>query len=175
MWEIRQERAEDAPLVEALNAAAFGPGRYAKSAYRLREGVAQEASLAFVAVEDGVLRGSVRFWPILVGNDPALLLGPLAVQSAQRGRGIGIDLMRKGIAAAKELGHAVIILVGDEPYYARVGFTRLPPGRLKFPGPVDASRVLGLSLKQGALVTLSGTVRRPRLDEAVCAQGAGMG
>ncbi len=175
MWQIRPERPEDAPLVEALNERAFGPGRYAKSAYRLREGVAHDAALAFVAVEDGILRGSVRFWPIRVGSEAALLLGPLAVQSDQRGRGIGIALMRAGIEAAKARGDAVIILVGDEPYYVRVGFVRLPPGRLKFPGPVDPSRVLGLSLKQGTLVTLAGAVRRARLDDAVCADGAGVG
>ena len=87
--------------IEALNAeAGFGPGRFAKSAYRLREGVAPVAALNFVAVENGVLRGSVRFWPIKVGGHEALLLGPLAVESAQRGRGIGIALMQAGIAAA---------------------------------------------------------------------------
>lgn len=173
-WQVRPERPEDAPLVEALTAASFGPGRYAKSAYRLREGVAPEAGLGFVAIEDGILRGSVRFWPVTVGADKSLLLGPLAVQSDQRGRGIGIDLMKTGIAAAKAAGWASIILVGDEPYYTRVGFARLPPGRLVFPGPVDASRVLGLSLEAGATLNLSGQVRRARLDEAVCADGAGL-
>src|SRR5665213_3180108 len=57
-WQIRSERPEDAPLVDALVAASFGPGRFAKSAYRLREGVAPLASLGFVAIENGVLRGS---------------------------------------------------------------------------------------------------------------------
>jgi len=173
-WQVRPERPEDAPLIEALTAASFGPGRYAKSAYRLREGVAPEAGLGFVAIENGALRGSVRFWPVAVGADKALLLGPLAVQSDQRGRGIGIDLMKTGIDAAKKAGWASIILVGDEPYYTRVGFARLPPGRLVFPGPVDPSRVLGLSLEAGATLNLSGLVRRARLDEAVSAGGAGV-
>src|SRR5512146_205122 len=84
-WEIRHERPEDVPLVEALNAASFGPGRFAKSAYRLREGVDAVAELSFVAIEDGQLRGSVRFWPVFVGTERILLLGPLAVQSDQRG------------------------------------------------------------------------------------------
>jgi predicted N-acetyltransferase YhbS len=174
-WQIRPEQPEDAPLIETLLAQSFGPGRYAKTAYRLREGVAPEEGLGFVAVEDGVLRGSVRFWPVTIGKDRALLLGPLAVQSDQRGRGIGIELMKTGIEAAKHAGWSAIILVGDEPYYARVGFTRLPPGRLHFPGPVDASRVLGLSLVPGALVNLSGMVRRARIDESVCAPGAPLG
>ena len=174
-WEIRPERAEDEARIAALTEAGFGPGRYAKSAYRLREGVAPAASLNFVAVENGILRGSVRFWPIKVGADDALLLGPLAVESAQRGRGIGISLMQAGIARAREGQWRAILLVGDEPYYGRVGFAKLPAGQVRFPGPVDSNRLLGLALKDGTLENLSGSVRRARIDHAVCADGAPLG
>ena len=162
-------------MVEALNQTAFGPGRFAKAAYRLREGVSQVAGLAFVAIEDGSLRGSVRFWPIAIGGTQALMLGPLAVNASQRGRGIGVALMERGLDEARRLGHSVVILVGDEPYYARVGFSKLPPGRIRFPGPVDQSRILWLSLKPGAALNLSGEVRRARLDDPHCADGAGLG
>jgi predicted N-acetyltransferase YhbS len=175
MWDIRPECADDIEAVEALNRASFGPGRFAKSAYRLREGVHCEAALSFVAMEDGILRGSIRFWPVDIGGAPALLLGPLAVQADQRGRGIGIALMNRGIAEARTLGHRAIILVGDAPYYARVGFSPIPPGRLRFPGPVDPARLLGLALSPGALDTLAGDVRRARIDEPVCAEGAPVG
>lgn len=174
-WEIRSERAEDEAHIARLTEAGFGPGRYAKSAYRLREGVEPVAALNFVAVENGVLRGSVRFWPIKVGEADLLLLGPLAVESAQRGRGIGISLMQRGIARAKDGVWRAILLVGDEPYYGRVGFTKIPAGRLHFPGPVDANRLLGLALKKGGLENLSGPVRRARIDDAVCADGAALG
>jgi predicted N-acetyltransferase YhbS len=174
-WTIRPERPEDAPLVEGLNVRAFGPGRYAKSAYRLREGVDEIRDLSFVAVEEASLRGSVRFWPIVVGGAPALMLGPLAVDAALRGRGVGVALMERGIAAARAAGHAAVILVGDEPYYARAGFSKLPPGRVRFPGPVDQSRILGLSLQPNALVTLRGNICRAPLDHAVCAGGAALG
>src|SRR5260221_8553983 len=179
-WEIRLEAPEDAQRVEALNAESFGSGRFAKSAYRLREGVSPVTSLSFVAVEKAkndkeVLRGSVRFWPVRVGGHEELLLGPLAVQSDQRGRGIGIALMQAGIEAARKGPWRGILLVGDEPYYTKVGFSRLPPGRVKFPGPVDQNRILGLSLKSGELLTLSGQVRRAQIDEPVCADGAGVG
>jgi len=174
-WQIRLEAPRDAERVEALNAESFGPGRFAKSAYRLREGVHPVAALSFVAVENEVLRGSVRFWPIRVGGHEELLLGPLAVQSDQRGRGIGIALMQAGIAAAQKGPWRAILLVGDEPYYTKVGFSRLPPGRVKFPGPVDQNRILGLSLKAGELLTLSGQVRRAQIDQPVCAGGAGVG
>jgi predicted N-acetyltransferase YhbS len=174
-WQIRLEAPEDAARVEALNGESFGPGRFAKSAYRLREGVRPIDALSFVAVADNILRGSVRFWPITVGWHEELLLGPLAVQSDQRGRGIGIALMRAGIEAAQQGPWRGILLVGDEPYYAKVGFSRLPPGRVKFPGPVDQNRILGLSLKAGELLNLSGQVRRARIDDQVCASGAGVG
>ena len=179
-WQVRLETPADAAQVAALNAESFGPGRFAKSAYRLREGVAPVAALSFVAVEPvpgggEILRGSVRFWPIRVGGHEELLLGPLAVRGDQRGRGIGIGLMQAGLEAARQGPWRGVLLVGDEPYYARVGFSRLPPGRVKFPGPVDPNRILGLSLKAGELLNLSGEVRRAQIDEPVCAAGAGVG
>jgi predicted N-acetyltransferase YhbS len=179
-WQVRLETPADAAQVAALNAESFGPGRFAKSANRLREGVAPVATLSFVAVEQmrgggEVLRGSVRFWPIRVGGHEELLLGPLAVQGDQRGRGIGIALMQAGIAVAQSGSWRAILLVGDEPYYTKVGFARLPSGRVKFPGPVDQNRILGLSLKAGELLNLSGEVRRAQIDEPVCADGAGVG
>ena len=174
-WRLRLETPSDSAQVAALNAESFGPGRFAKSAYRLREGVAPISALSFVAIEKDALRGSVRFWPIKVGGHEELLLGPLAVGGDQRGRGIGIALMQAGIEAARQGPWRGILLVGDEPYYARVGFSRLPPGRVKFPGPVDQNRILGLSLKPGELLTLSGEVRRAQIDEPVCADGAGVG
>lgn len=171
-WAIRPERPEDAPSVEALVAASFGPGRFAKSTYRLREGVLPENGLSFVAIETGTLRGSVRFWPVIVGAEKTLLLGPLAVQSDQRGRGIGIDLMKCGLAEAKEKGWKSIVLVGDAPYYARVGFAPIPRGRIRFPGPVDPARILGLALQDGALDALEGEVARACIGDPVCADGA---
>lgn len=174
-WKIRLETPADAAGVEALNAGSFGPGRFAKSAYRLREGVAPVAPLSFVAVEGDALLGSVRFWPISVGGHQELLLGPLAVRGDQRGKGIGIALMQAGIEAAKAGPWRGILLVGDEPYYAKVGFSRLPPGRVRFSGPVDERRILGLSLKGGEMLTVSGEIRRAEIDMPNCADGAGLG
>lgn len=174
-WQIRPERPEDADAIEALDNDGFGPGRYAKSAYRLREGVAPENDLGFVAIENGIPVGSVRFWPIRVGTDDALLLGPLAVLSSHRGRGIGVALMRHGIEKARGTNYVAILLVGDESYYTRAGFARIAAGRVRFPGPVDARRVLGLALKPEAMEKLSGDIRRARIDIPVCADGAAIG
>lgn len=171
-WQIIPERDSDAPRIDALTEKSFGSGRYAKAAYRLREGVSPVRRLQFVAVHEDQLYGSLRFWPITVGSEASLLLGPLAVEPELRGHGIGIALMRHGIEAARALGYASILLVGDEPYYVRVGFARLPPGKVRFPGPVNPARVLGLSLKPNTLVTLQGIVKRGGISSPVCACGA---
>ncbi len=168
-WQIRPERPEDAAGVAALNDDGFGPGRFAKSAYRLREGVAPECGLSFVAVQDAELLGSVRFWPILVGSDKALLLGPLAVKSQLRGQGIGVALMQHGIEQARRTGFAAVLLVGDEAYYSRAGFRRVDG--VTVPGPVDRSRILGLKLTKD----VGGDIRRARIDDPVCADGAPLG
>lgn len=172
MWQIRGERPDDAAAIETLVTLCFGAGRYAKAAYRLREGVRPDARLGFVAEENKKLLGSVRFWPVLIGGQPSLLLGPLAVQPELRGRGIGIALMQRGIDAARALGHASIILVGDEPYYARVGFARLKPGQVRFTGPVNPERLLGLALKPGAVDKLAGRMARASSDESAVARKA---
>ena len=177
MWYIRAEREGEQTAAEKLVDLGFGPGRFAKTAYRLREGVAPDSRLSFVAEdsETGALLGAVRFWPIIVGERLALLLGPLAVEPRLRGRGIGIALMQRGIEAAGALGYESVILIGDEPYYAKVGFARLRPRQVRFPGPVDCDRILGLALKQGALDLLSGDVKRARIDVPVSAQAAKLG
>ena len=172
MWQIRLEEREDAPLVEALVVRSFGPGRYAKSAYRLREGVAPEAGLSFVAIEDGILKGSVRFWPIAVGKQRALLLGPLAVETKERGRGMGLALMHRGSEEARARGHRAILLVGDAPYYSRVGFAPIPEGRVAFPGPVDPARILALGFCESAFDSFQGAIRRTHIDHPVCADAA---
>src|SRR6218665_3436662 len=115
-WILRLERPDDFAGVEALNADSFGPGRFAKSAYRLREGVNPVPELSFVAVEGDALCGSVRFWPVSVGGHEELLLGPLAVRGADRGRGIGIALMQAGIAAAQQSPGPRPLFLCHHPY-----------------------------------------------------------
>jgi predicted N-acetyltransferase YhbS len=171
MWRIRNEEAQDASDIEDLVIATFGAGRFAKTAYRLREGVKPIPELCFVALdsESNSLLGSVQFSNIDIGGTPSLLLGPLAVRPELRGQGIGISLMQKGIEEAKRQGHATVILVGDAPYYSKVGFAQLPPGQIRMPGPVDPKRLLGLSLTPGALENLLGEAKRAQIDIPVSA------
>lgn len=158
MVTLTSEDPADLSAIDDLLDLTFGPGRYAKTAYRFREGVSPVRELSLVAREAGGIRGSLRFWPILVGASRGLLLGPLAVDPALRGQGIGIGLMIMGLARARRAGFPWVMLVGDEPYYARVGFQRTLAGRFIFPGPVDPARLLTRALLPGSLDGLSGAV-----------------
>ena len=168
MITIRPFREADPAAVEALLDRAFGPDRQKKTVYRLRESVPPVTELGFVAFDNKALRGSLQFWPIQVRplqSDgpavPAVLLGPLAVEPAYAGRGIGLGLMRVGLQKAKQLGHGLVILVGDLPYYSRVGFHREGAEGLRLPGPVDPNRLLIRELIDGAAKGIEGLIERP--------------
>src|SRR5690242_11905019 len=156
---IRPETVADGDAIERLNERTFGPGRYAKTAYRLREGAPHSLALSFTARIGTLLVGSVRLTPVRIGDTPALLLGPLTVEPPFRGRGIALALIERALAEARTLGHRLSVLVGDEPYYARAGFKPVPAGRIKMPGPVDPARLLVAELVPGAFDGVSGRVR----------------
>ncbi|WP_421865530.1 GNAT family N-acetyltransferase [Parvibaculum sp.] len=147
--------------VAALVADAFGPDRFAKTVYRLRDGVEAYASLSLVALDGGDVIGSLRFWPVEIEGTPALLLGPLVISPERQGEGIGSRLMKAGLARAAEQGHRIVVLVGDEPYYRRFGFTRALARRLELPGWVDPARFLARELVSGALAGVAGMIGRP--------------
>ena len=148
--------------IERLEERAFGPGRFARSAYRLREGAEPVYALSFVARVGTLLVGANTMTAIRCGEAPALLLGPLTVDPAFRSGGIGEALVQKSLEAAREAGHGLVLLVGDLPYYERMGFRRVPPGQLDFIGPVDPERLLYCELVEGTLAAANGRVRRVR-------------
>jgi predicted N-acetyltransferase YhbS len=158
---ILPEQPNDAPAVAALIDRVFGPGRYAKAAERLREGNRPLNDLCFVARLDGAVVGCVRMWPIRIGDTAAVLLGPLAVDDARRSLGLGAALVRRACEAAAAAGHALVLLVGDEPYYGPLGFSRAPEA-VALPGPVDPARVLVNPLAPGAATDLGGKARPDR-------------
>ena len=151
----------DEPHIEALLDLAFGLSRRTKTSYRLREGNTAAKGLSMVVREEGLgIVGTISYWPLRIGKagTRALLLGPIAIHPQRQNRGIGLALMRTTLAKAAEQGHALVILVGDAPYYARVGFMKVPDGQLLLPGPVDPKRLLFLELRAGALSAAQGLV-----------------
>jgi predicted N-acetyltransferase YhbS len=157
---------------EQLLDRAFGTRRLRKASQRLRDGRLPAEDLAFAALDDsGCLAGTVRLWNIIAGSaGPALLLGPLAVEARVRGRGIGAALMRHALGEARGLGHAAVLLVGDEAYYGRFGFRQALAKNLHLPGPFERHRLLGLELVEGALDGAEGLCSAAgRLDGGVLA------
>lgn len=145
--------------IEKLHADAFGPGRFARAAFRIREGGPHDRDLSRVGLVDGKVIASVRLTPIVIGHTAALLLGPLAVAPAFMNRGIGRALMKECLELAKNAGHHLVVLVGDEPYYGPFGFKVMPKGSVLFPAPVDQNRILACELIEGAATDVAGIVR----------------
>ncbi|MDB5618960.1 N-acetyltransferase [Tardiphaga sp.] len=155
---IRAERGSDIAAREALLDVCFGASRHARTCQRLRDGRLPAEGLAFSVVHQGRLVGTIRLWHVDAGGQAALMLGPLAVDPSCRELGIGAELMNHAIAAAKALGHGAVILLGDEPYYSRFGFSPEKMENLSLPGPFERHRLLGLELRAGALDGVAGLI-----------------
>ena len=157
MYRLTPETEDDWWEIEALLDLCFAPGRDALSSYRLRDGVPSVQGLSRVARDpDGVLAGAVRFWPVRIGDNKSLLLGPIAVHPTRQGEGLGALLIEESLAAAT--GWDRVLLVGDEPYYGRFGFRRLKG--VNMPPPTNPDRVLGRELVPGAWVGVAGDVTK---------------
>jgi predicted N-acetyltransferase YhbS len=160
MIRIDREAPAEAGARESLLDLAFGRRRLKKTSERLRDGRLPAEGLSFSArTKAGRLIGTLRLWHVSAGADrPALLLGPLAVHPAYRCRGVGSALMRRALSQAVERDYRAVLLVGDEPYYKRFGFSRAPTEHLRLPGPFERDRFLALELVPGALHDARGMV-----------------
>jgi predicted N-acetyltransferase YhbS len=158
---LRAEQPVDASGIEALNDRAFGPGRFAKVSYAVRELARARPDLSVCAFEGDELVGSVHLSEISLGGRDVLFLGPLSVDAACRGWGLGAALMRQAIEAATDAGAPGILLVGDLPLFSRHGFVRVPPGQVEAPRPFDPLRLLWLSLDGGGLEAAAGRIGSP--------------
>lgn len=151
---LTEDASHDA-VIRAINEEAFGPGRFARAAERVREQGPHDCAISFVAADAGRIVGSVRMTPVHAGDLSAHLLGPLAVRPSHKNLGIGRELVRIAVQAAGRIGSGGVVLVGDPPYYGPLGF-RPVGGRLIFPGPVDAARVLIAGCSDADMAKLDG-------------------
>ncbi len=157
-YPIRPQQPADEAAVSALHEKAFGPGRFARSAYRVRE-ASHGPSIALTAWDGDELVGAIQLSAVTIGGKPgAMLLGPLAVAPAYKGRGAGLRLILQGLAEARQKGVELVVLVGDLSYYDRAGFAVVPQGRILLPGPADPARVLAVELQPGALAAFAGVI-----------------
>ena len=160
MFTIQPERAEHGPAIDQLLDHSFGLDRSRRTVYRLRDGLAPIEGLCHVALAEGELVGSLRFWPVAISGLAAALLGPLAVEPRLQGRGIGQALVRHGLDRATRLGYALAVLVGSPEYYRRFGFVPATPLGLTLPGPVEPERFQVRELWPGSLALARGPVTR---------------
>lgn len=157
--QLRPENQDDWWEIEALFDLCFAPGREALSSYRLRDDISPVSGLSRVARdENDILAGAIRFWPVRVGGADCLLLGPVAVHPTHQGEGLGGALIRDGLSVARTAGWKRVMLVGDEPYYSRFGFSCL--SGVEMPPPTNPERVLGQELVLGGWDRVSGRVTR---------------
>ncbi len=160
---IRLQTPVDYPALTSLNESAFGPGRFARTAYRVREGASGDPRLDLCAVRGGTIIGAVNLTPVTIGEIPgALLLGPLIIADSHKNQGYGLMLMLEGLERARKFDYKLVVLVGDLPYYARAGFCATPYGQIDLPGPVDPARLLHAALVPQALDAYRGLVRGVR-------------
>jgi predicted N-acetyltransferase YhbS len=152
------ENSSHDEVIELINEEAFGPGRHTRAAARIREQGPHDRGLSFVCADDGETIASVRMTPVLAGGVRGHLLGPLAVRPSHKNRGIGRELVRIAIDAARRKGSEAVILVGDPPYYGPLGFEKVAYNALQFPGPVDPGRVLVVPLAEDVHARLKGAI-----------------
>jgi len=176
---VTEKQPQDQAEIETLLDLAFGIGRRAKTSYRLREGNVAAEGLSLIVREAGFgIVGSISFWPVLIGEAqiPALLLGPLAIHPQRQKQGIGSALLHESLTRAKALGHKLIILIGDAPYYLKAGFQYVPINQIEMPGPVDPKRLLYLELEADSLAQAQGLALPPfRWSEINVLRGATSG
>ena len=158
-FSVERRSADDLEPIQRLGERVFGPGRFARTAFRIRETTDPEESLCFVARVGSLLVGSNEMTPICIGAAPAYILGPLVVEPVFRSQGIGEALVKASLEAAAAGGASLTILVGDPPYYSRMGFAPAPRGKVQFPGPVDPARIMFFEHRVGAMSESAGMVR----------------
>ncbi len=157
---VRFATPDDDQFVEDLHAIAFGPGRFARTAFRVRERFPIDPSLSLIAEVDGVASGAVWMTPVSVGGIDGYMLGPLATHPNFRKLGAGKLLAREVTRIALERGEgSFVMLVGDRDYYCPLGWVPTVPGAVQFPGPVDPTRVLVYSYDPTMAVRLAGPIK----------------
>jgi predicted N-acetyltransferase YhbS len=150
MPEISVQTDADLPAIETLVAEAFGPKRHSRSVWQLRPGP-PVPELCLVIRADGETVGSLRFWEVMLGDERILLLGPLAVQPSERGRGFGRDLIKEALGRAKNGRWQLVLVSGEVDYYPKFGFVPAAPYGIDWPGFIELERLQFFELKDGAL------------------------
>ena len=159
---IRPDSPDFDAAIDSLFDQGFGPGRFAKTAERLREGNVERYDLSRVALKESEIIAAGKVWPIEIGGVPVLFFGPFAVDLDERHHGLVRIIIDSCIEAAITAGERAMLLVGAASYFEPSGFEIVPKDLLTLPGPVDPKRLLWRALRPTGLEGLSGAVTLPR-------------
>jgi predicted N-acetyltransferase YhbS len=161
---IRNETAADDDAIRRLTRLGFGKDHPARNIWQLREGPPIN-DLCLVAQDEGGdgggnkggagdLLGSIRFWPITVAGLPSVLLGPLAVDPALRGQGVGKALINDGLRRAKTGPWSFCFVSGEPEYYVRLGFSKISANEVDLPAPIEDERLHLISTSTNSIAGL---------------------
>lgn len=149
-YQIRQQTSDDQIEVDRLMGLGFAPSHASRAIWQLRQG-ALINNLSLVADAGGYLLGSIRYWPIAIANRPSILLGPLAVDPAERGKGIGVSLVKESLAIAHNGAWEWCFISGEPNYYLKFGFKPVDYDDISLPAWIEPERLHLLSLPQARL------------------------
>lgn len=170
--DIRPYADCDKHQIETLHRRVFGPGRFARTAYRIREGAdvteTESTTCSRVGWIGSSVAAAVTMTPVTVGGTSgAMLLGPLVVAPEFAGNGLGQPMVQAALQAAQANGSKIVLLVGDQAYYQRFDSKIIERGHITLPGPVNVDRLLAVELTTGSLATFSGLVERERASSTI--------
>lgn len=158
---VRAETPDDAARVRAVNERAFGRDAEADLVDALRAAARPHVSL--VAEWDGRIVGHIFFSPVALeseaGTSEAMGLGPMGVLPELQGRGVGSELVRRGLEECRRLGHEVVFVLGHPEYYPRFGFAPAGPRGIRSEYPVPEEVFMVVELSEGALAGRTGLVK----------------
>ena len=138
----------------------LGPGRFARTAYRLREQGSLTKPIGINVFDENKLVGTVSLTELIIGGEHrCCLLGPLLIDESHRSKGLGLELIHDAIELATNIGAAAVLLVGDIAYYEKAGFKQTKMGQIKLPGPVDPGRLLMFEINKGVIDTIKGVAK----------------
>jgi putative acetyltransferase len=169
--QIRPETLNDYPVIKEVNDEAFGQANEGLLIEKLRSNPDFIPGLSLVAALEGKVIGHILFFPIAVNQDadsfPSLALAPMAVRPDYQNKGIGGQLIQKGLEKAKELGFDSVIVLGHKDYYPRFGFVPAARWKIKSPFDVPEEVFMAMALVPDGLKNVSGTVKYPKEFEEV--------
>ena len=146
-YQLRQQTPQDMPEINRLMGLGFAPSHAGRAIWQLRQG-APVLSLSLVADAGDHLLGSIRYWPIIIGGRPSILLGPLAVDPDVRGKGIGVSLVRESLHLAGAENWEWCFISGEPDYYLKFGFKPVTYDDITLPAHIEPERLHLLALPQ---------------------------